>query len=131
RDDQQGPAAAKFIIEKIKPKKVAVLHDKQSYGQGIAAAVKADLEAANIPVVLYEGINAGDSDYSAVITKLKSEGVDFVYFGCYHPEAGLLLRQSAEQGLQDVPFMGTEGVGNPDINANAGDAVEGLLVTLP
>src|SRR5690606_13023159 len=83
RDDQQGPAAAKFIIEKIKPKNVAVLHDKQSYGQGIAAAVKRDLEAAGINISVYEGINAGDSDYSAVITKLKSEGVDFVYFGGY------------------------------------------------
>lgn len=131
RDDQQGPAAAKFIIEKIKPKLVAVLHDKQSYGQGIAAAVKRDLEAAGVEIALYEGINAGDSDYSAVITKIKSAGADFIYFGGYHPEAGLLLRQSAEQGLQEIGFMGPEGVGNPDINAIAGDAVEGLLVTLP
>lgn len=45
RDDQQGPAAAKFIVEKIKPKKVAVLHDKQSYGQGIASSVRADLQS--------------------------------------------------------------------------------------
>lgn len=131
RDDQQGPAAAKFIIDKIKPQQVAVLHDKQSYGQGIAAAVKHDLEAAGIKVAIYEGINAGDSDYSAVITKLKSAGVDFVYFGGYHPEAGLLLRQGSEQGLKNVRFMGPEGVGNPDINAIAGEAVEGLLVTLP
>src|SRR5690606_11795335 len=81
RDDQQGPAAAKFIIEKIKPAKVAVLHDKQSYGQGIASAVKNDLEKSGTQVVLFEGINAGDSDYSAVITKLKTLGVDFVYYG--------------------------------------------------
>jgi branched-chain amino acid transport system substrate-binding protein len=130
RDDQQGPAAAKFIIETIKPKKVAVLHDKQSYGQGIAAAVKSELDKAGVPVVLFEGINAGDTDYSAVITKLKGSGVDFVYYGGYHPEMGLLLRQGSEQGLK-VQFMGPEGVGNPDINAIAGPTVEGLLVTLP
>ena len=130
RDDQQGPAAAKMIIEQIKPKKVAVLHDKQSYGQGIATAVKADLEKGGIEVVLFEGVNAGDSDYSAVITKLKGTGADFVYYGGYHPEMGLLLRQGAEQNL-GIPFMGPEGVGNPDINAIAGDAVEGMLVTLP
>jgi branched-chain amino acid transport system substrate-binding protein len=130
RDDQQGPAAAKFIAEKIKPKKVAVLHDKQSYGQGIASAVRNDLQKAGIDVVLFEGINAGDSDYSAVITKLKSSGADFVYYGGYHPEMGLLLRQGSEQGLK-VQFMGPEGVGNPDINAIAGAAVEGMLVTLP
>lgn len=130
RDDQQGPAAAKFIAEKIKPKKVAVLHDKQSYGQGIAASVRADLQKANIPVALFEGVNAGDSDYSAVITKLKGAGVDFVYYGGYHPEMGLLLRQAAEQGLK-VKMMGPEGVGNPEVNAIAGPAVEGMLVTLP
>ncbi|CAM5787988.1 MAG: branched-chain amino acid ABC transporter substrate-binding protein [Burkholderiales bacterium] len=130
RDDQQGPAAAKFIAEKIKPKKVAVLHDKQSYGQGIAANVRDDLKKAGIDVVLFEGINAGDSDYSAVITKLKSAGVDFVYYGGYHPEMGLLLRQAGEQGLK-VKMMGPEGVGNPEVNAIAGPAVEGMLLTLP
>ena len=130
RDDQQGPAAAKFVLEKIKPKKAAVLHDKQSYGQGIATAVKNDLEKGGVKVAVFEGINAGDSDYSAVITKLKSEGVDFVYYGGYHPEMGLLLRQAAEQGVK-AKWMGPEGAGNPDINAIAGDAVEGMLVTLP
>ncbi len=130
RDDQQGPAAARFILEKIKPKKVAVLHDKQSYGQGIATAVKNDLEKGGVAVAVFEGINAGDSDYSAVITKLKSQGVDFVYYGGYHPEMGLLLRQAAEQGVK-AKWMGPEGTGNPDINAIAGDAVEGMLLTLP
>ena len=130
RDDQQGPAAAKFIAEKVKPKKVAVLHDKQSYGQGIAASVRDDLKKAGIPVALFEGINAGDNDSSAVITKLKSAGIDFVYYGGYHPEMGLLLRQSAEQGLK-TRFMGPEGVGNPEVNAIAGPAVEGMLLTLP
>ncbi|CUK09420.1 branched-chain amino acid ABC transporter substrate-binding protein [Achromobacter xylosoxidans] len=130
RDDQQGPAAAKFILERLKPKKAAVLHDKQSYGQGIATAVKNDLEKGGVPVAIFEGINAGDSDYSAVITKLKSQGVDFVYYGGYHPEMGLLLRQAAEQGVK-AKWMGPEGTGNPDINAIAGDAVEGMLLTLP
>jgi branched-chain amino acid transport system substrate-binding protein len=130
RDDQQGPAAAKFILEKLKPKKAAVLHDKQSYGQGIATAVKNDLEKGGVPVAIFEGINAGDSDYSAVITKLKAQGVDFVYYGGYHPEMGLLLRQAAEQGVK-AKWMGPEGTGNPDINAIAGDAVEGMLLTLP
>lgn len=130
RDDQQGPAAAQFILDKIKPKAVAVLHDKQSYGQGIATAVKDNLEKGGVKVVVFEGINAGDSDYSAVITKLKSNDVDFVYYGGYHPEMGLLLRQANEQGVK-AKFMGPEGVGNPDINAIAGDAAEGMLLTLP
>jgi len=130
RDDQQGPAAARYIIDKVKPAKAAVLHDKQSYGQGIAVAVKKELDAAKIPVALFEGINAGGSDYSAVITKLKSQGVDFVYFGGYHPEMGLLLRQAREQGVK-ATFMGPEGVGNRDLTVIAGAAAEGLLITMP
>jgi len=130
RDDQQGPAAAKFILNTLKPKTVAIVHDKQSYGQGIATAVKNDLEKAGTKIAFFEGINAGDSDYSAVITKLKSNNVDFVYYGGYHPEMGLLLRQAAEQGVE-AKFMGPEGVGNPDINAIAGAAAEGMLLTLP
>lgn len=130
RDDQQGPSAAKFILEKAKPSKVAVLHDKQSYGQGIASSVRDTLQKGGMSVALFEGINAGESDYSAIITKLKSAGVDFVYYGGYHPEMGLLLRQAAEQGLK-VRMMGPEGVGNPEVNAIAGPAVEGMLVTLP
>src|SRR5690625_1892189 len=130
RDDQQGPAAAQVIINDIKPSKVAVIHDKQSYGQGIAQSVRDELEKAGVGVVMFEGINAGDSDYSAVITKLKGSGAEFIYYGGYHPEMGLLLRQGAEQDL-GITFMGPEGAGNPDINAIAGDAVEGMLVTLP
>ncbi|MNF82468.1 Leucine-, isoleucine-, valine-, threonine-, and alanine-binding protein precursor [compost metagenome] len=130
RDDQQGPAAGKYIIERAKPKLVAILHDKQSYGQGIATSVKQTIEKAKVPVAMFEGINVGDSDYSSVITKLKVLGVDFVYFGGYHPEMGLLLRQAREQGLKAV-FMGPEGVGNQDVAAIAGVASEGMLVTLP
>jgi branched-chain amino acid transport system substrate-binding protein len=130
RDDQQSPAAAQYIIESVKPKKVAVLHDKQSYGQGIATAVRDGLQQGNINIVMFEGINVGDNDYSAVVTKMRGADVDFVYYGGYHPELGLLMRQAREQGLQ-AKFMGPEGAGNPDINAIAGDAAEGMLLTLP
>jgi len=130
RDDQQGPAAAAFILNKIKPERVAVLHDKQSYGQGIAVAAHDALKQGGANIVMFEGINAGDNDYSAVITRMKSLGVDFVYFGGYHPEMGLLLRQSAEQGLT-ARYMGSEGAGNPALNAVAGDAAEGMMLMLP
>jgi len=130
RDDQQGPFAANYIADRLKPSRVAVLHDKQTYGSGVANQVRDTLQARGVNIVTYEGINAGDSDYSAVITKLKSANVDFVYFGGYHPELGLLLRQAREQGFT-AQFMGPEGTANQDMVAIAGAAVEGLLVTLP
>ncbi len=129
-DSLQGPTAGKYIAEQIKPKKVAVIHDKQQYGEGIATAVRDVLTEAGIEVPLFEGITAGDKDFSALIAKLRQAGVDFVYYGGYHPELGLILRQASEQGL-DVRFMGPEGVGNTDISAISGEASEGLLVTLP
>ncbi|HLD65218.1 MAG TPA: branched-chain amino acid ABC transporter substrate-binding protein [Pseudomonas sp.] len=129
-DSLQGPTAGNFIADHVKPKAVAVIHDKQQYGEGIATAVKQTLESKGTKVVLFEGINAGDKDFSSMLAKLKQAGVDFVYYGGYHPELGLLLRQSAEKGLK-VRFMGPEGVGNKEISAIAGPASEGMLVTLP
>ncbi|THJ33042.1 high-affinity branched-chain amino acid ABC transporter substrate-binding protein [Lampropedia aestuarii] len=130
RDDQQGPFAAKYIANTIKPKSVAVLHDKQTYGAGVATQVRDSLLKEGVNVSLFESINVGDSDYSAIITKLKSQAPDLIYFGGYHPELGLLLRQAREQGLK-VQFMAPEGTANQDLVAIAGPAIEGLLVTLP
>ncbi|MCJ8169629.1 branched-chain amino acid ABC transporter substrate-binding protein [Atopomonas sediminilitoris] len=129
-DSLQGPTAGNYIANSVKPKVMAVIHDKQQYGEGIATAVKQTVEAAGVKVALFEGINAGDKDFSALIAKLKKEGVDFVYYGGYHPELGLILRQSEEKGLS-AKFMGPEGVGNKEISAIAGGASENLLVTLP
>ena len=129
-DTMQGPTAGNYVVEQLKPKRAAILHDKQQYGEGIATSVKKALDDAKIPVVLFEGVTAGDKDFSALIAKLKKEDVDFVYFGGYHPEMGMLLRQSTENKFS-ARFMGPEGVGNSDISAIAGDASEGMLVTLP
>ena len=129
-DDQQGPTAGDYIADQIKPKQMAVIHDKQQYGQGIAEEVKKTVEAKGVKVAMFEGVNKGQTDFSALCTKMKSENIDFVYYGGYHPELGLILRQCREQGF-DAGFMGPEGVGNKDISAIAGPASEGLLVTLP
>lgn len=130
RDDQQGPFAADYIVDVLKPKTIAILHDKQTYGSGVASQVRTALKDKDVNIVMDEGINVGDSDYSAVVTKLRSLNPDLVYFGGYHAELGLLLRQAREQGLNNT-FMGPEGVANNDLFAIAGPAVEGLLVTLP
>lgn len=130
RDDQQGPFAAKYIAETLKPTSVAILHDKQTYGAGIAAQVRDALKKLDVNVTMFESVNVGDTDYSAVITKLKTMNPGLIYFGGYHPELGLLLRQAREQGLK-VQFMAPEGTANKDLVAIAGPALDGLLVTLP
>ena len=67
---------------------------------GAGDAVKDRLNASGVNEVLFEGINPGEKDYTALVTKLKALGAEFVYFGGYHPEAGLILRQAADQGLK-------------------------------
>lgn len=129
-DTDQGLRAANYIAETVKPKAVAVVHDKQQYGKGVADIVEAQLRAKGVYVVSVDGINSGEKDFSALISKLKKEGADFVYYGGYHPELALIMRQAKASGFMPQ-FMGPEGLGNKDIAFLAGDAVEGLLVTLP
>lgn len=129
RDDQQIPAAVEYVL-KHQPKKIAILHDKQSFGLGLATTMRDLLEEKGIEPAIFEAINAGEPDYSAIITRFKAEGIDFVYYGGYHPELGLLLRQAQEQDFK-ARFMAAEGAGNLDINAIAGEASEGFLLTFP
>ena len=128
RDDQQAPSAGLYIATQVKPKKLAIIHDKQQYGEGLAKVVKDTVEANGLKVTMYEGITTGDKDFSSLIAKMQKEGIDFVYYGGYHPELGLILRQSAEKKFA-AKFMGPEGVGNSEISAIAGAASEGLLIT--
>lgn len=129
-DSDQGPTAAKYIVDEIKPKRIAVVHDKQQYGEGLARSVRENLNKAGVKEVMFEGITAGDKDFSALVAKLKKENVDFVYFGGYYPEMGQILRQAKQSGL-NIRFMGPEGVGNSSLSNIAGEASEGMLVTLP
>ncbi|MDR0771252.1 MAG: high-affinity branched-chain amino acid ABC transporter substrate-binding protein [Burkholderiales bacterium] len=127
KDSQQGPAAAEYIVSKAKPKKLAIVHDKQTYGQGVATQVRNTVEKKGLKPVMFEAINKGDTDYSALITKMKRAGVDFVYYGGYHPELIILLKQAHDQNL-GARWMGPEGAAVSDVK---GDSAEGLLVTLP
>ncbi len=130
RDDQTAPVAADYIVKHFKDKKIAVLHDKQQYGQGLAEGVKAGLEKASVPVAFYEGVNKGQTDFSALITKLKKEGIEVVYWGGYHPEFGKIVRQGADQGFSPQ-YMGSDGIANGNVFSLAGDAAKDILVTVP
>lgn len=129
-DSEQGETAARYIAEQVKPQRVAIIHDKQQYGKGIAMIVKQQLASAGVEIVTVDGVSSGEKDFSALISKLKREHVDFVYYGGYHPELALLMRQGSAREFKPT-YMGPEGLGNKDIAFLAGEAVEGLLVTLP
>lgn len=129
-DSDQGPTAARYILEKVKPQRIAIVHDKQQYGEGLARAVQEGLKKGGANIVFFDGITAGDKDFSTLVARLKKENIDFVYYGGYHPEMGQILRQSRAAGLE-TQFMGPEGVGNVSLSNIAGQSAEGMLVTKP
>ena len=128
RDDQQGAVAGKWIFDNEKDKKIAVLHDKTPYGQGLADETKKAMNAAGATEVMYEGVNVGDNDFSALISKMKEAGVEVVYFGGLHTEGGKIVRQMADAGMK-AQFISGDGIVSAEFASIAGPAAEGVLNT--
>jgi branched-chain amino acid transport system substrate-binding protein len=130
RDDAQGKFIGPWIKENYGSKKIAILHDKSAYGKGLADVVKAALNGAGVKEVLYEGINPGEKDYNSVVNRLKTAGAEFVYFGGYHTEGGLIVRQAADQNYKFQLMMG-DSIATPEFGSVAGPAADGTLFTFP
>ncbi|MGA0562342.1 branched-chain amino acid ABC transporter substrate-binding protein [Ancylobacter sp. VNQ12] len=128
RDDQQGLVAAEYIEKNLKGKKIAIVHDKTPYGKGLADETQKSMNKAGIKEVIYEGINPGEKDYSALVSKLKGANVDVLYYGGLHTEAGLLVRQMRDQGLKTVLFSG-DGITDKEFWTIAGPGAAGTLMT--
>ena len=128
RDDQQGAVAGDYITKHFKGKKVAILHDKTTYGQGLADETKKTMNSKGMREVLYEGINKGDKDFSAIVSKIKASGADLVYWGGLHTEGGLLVRQMRDQGVATV-IMSGDGITSDEFATIGGPGVEGTLMT--
>ena len=125
---QQGKVDGDYLAANFKDVKIAVIHDKTPYGQGLADETKKALAANSVTEAMYEGINVGDKDFSALIAKMKDAGVSVVYYGGLHTEAGLIIRQLADQGLK-ATFMSGDGIVSNELASIAGDAVDGTLMT--
>ena len=128
RDDQQGAVAGEYISKHFKGKNIAVVHDKTPYGKGLADETQKAMNALGVKDVIYEGINPGEKDYSALVSKLKAANVDMVYFGGLHTEAGLLVRQMRDQGLK-APLMSGDGITDKEFAQIAGPGADGTLMT--
>src|SRR6478735_3127456 len=128
RDDQQGAVAGDYILKKFKGKKIAVIHDKTTYGQGLADVTKATINKGGMKEVLYEGVNKDDKDFSALVSKVKASGADLIYWGGLHDTGGLILRQMRAQGVK-APLMGGDGITDDEFASIAGPGAEGTLMT--
>src|SRR6185437_7435887 len=130
RDDAQGRVAGRYIAEHYKGKAVAILQDKSPYGKGLADETKKAMNAAGLQEAMYEATNADDKDFSALISKMKQAKVALIYLGGYHTEAGLLVRQAHEQGL-DVPLLAGDALATDEFWTITGSAGEGSMMTFP
>jgi branched-chain amino acid transport system substrate-binding protein len=126
-DDQQGKVAAEFVLKTIRPKKIAIIHDKTAYGQGLADYFKRAL-GDRVQVVYYGGIIQRDPDYKAVLTTIKQSDPELYFFGGIYPEAGRLVRQAKEIGM-NIPMITGDGVYDPTFINIAGTSAEGTYLT--
>src|SRR5579871_2008548 len=128
RDDQQGMVWAQLARDKLKGKKIAVVHDKTTYGKGLADAALDNMHKMGVKEVLYEGVNTGEKDYSAIVSKIKESGADYLMWGGLHTEGGLIVRQMRDQGMSTVMISG-DGITDSEFAAIGGPGVEGTLMT--
>ena len=128
RDDQQGGAAGAIIAERFKGRRVAIVHDKTTYGQGLAEETRKAMNAKGVKEVMFEGVNKDDRDFTALVSKLKAANPDLIYWGGLHDTAGLIVRQMRDQGVK-APLMGGDGITDDEFAAIAGPGAEGTLMT--
>jgi branched-chain amino acid transport system substrate-binding protein len=128
RDDIQGVVAGKHLANAFKGKKVAILHDKTPYGQGIADETRKNYNAAGAKEALYDSFQKGDKDFTAIVSKMKQMGIEVVYAGSYHTEVGLLVKQSREQGF-NAQFVSEDALVTDEFWKISGPAGEGLIMT--
>ena len=128
RDDQQGLVAGDYLAKNFKGKKIAVVHDKTAYGKGLADETKKRLNGLGVKEAMYESYTAGEKDYSALVSKLKGAGIDVVYLGGYHTEAGLIVRQARDQGYK-LQLVSGDALVTDEYWKITGPAGEGTLMT--
>ena len=129
RDDQQGPYAAGFMMNTLKAKRIAIIHDNTAYAKGLADATNAAIKGkAGVEVVFFDAVTPGEKDFSAVLTKVKSLKPDATYYTGYYPEGGLIAKQFKDLGVAGK-FMAGDANNDPTFITEAGSASEGVFVT--
>lgn len=127
-DAIQGPYAARYVFNKLKFTKVATIHDKKTYGQGLADSFSEEFKKLGGTIVSAQTINPDDKNYNAVISKVKPSAPQLVYYGGEYPQAGPLTQQMRSAGLT-VPLMGGDALYAADYIKLAGTAAAGNYAT--
>ena len=129
-DGQQGPTLARFALDKLKAKTIAVIDDSTAYGQGLADNFEAAAKAGGAKMVAREHTTDKDTDFKAILTKIKGKNPDLIMFGGIDPQAGPMKKQMAELGIK-AQFIGGDGMQTPNFIKLAGESSEGALASIP
>ena len=128
RDDQQGQVAGDYIVERFKGGRIAIVHDRTTYAKGLADETRKAFNKHGVREILYESVNVGEKDFSAVVSKIKASAATIVYFGGLYTEAGLLVREMRQQNV-NATFMSGDGIVSNEFASIGGPAVVGALMT--
>jgi branched-chain amino acid transport system substrate-binding protein len=120
-DFMQGGAPATYALKTLGAKKAAIVQDKQAFGDGVATVFRQTFEKGGGQVTSYSGVAATDVDFSAVITQIKTENPDVVYYGGTMPGVGLFLKQLRDLGVKGA-FFAADPAFLPDLITTAGPA---------
>jgi branched-chain amino acid transport system substrate-binding protein len=130
-DDAQARLQARFVVAGLESRKVAVLHDGDDYGRGLAEYVRRFIdESGRAEVVLFTAIEPGATDYPEAVAAIGEAGADVVIYGGYYPEAARLVRGMRTAGLT-IPFVSDDGVKDQSFITAAGEYAEGIYATGP
>jgi branched-chain amino acid transport system substrate-binding protein len=128
RDDLQGRIAGDLLAERWGGKPIAILHDGQLYGKGLAEETRKRLNERGIAEAMFEAIEPGKADYWDILQSMQAMGVEVLYYGGYTHEAGLIIRQAREHGY-DLQLVAGDGINNEDFGLVAGPASDGTLMS--
>jgi branched-chain amino acid transport system substrate-binding protein len=131
-DNVLGGAVAAFAAERLKIKTVVVVDDRTAYGQGVAAEFKKTAQAKGVRVVAEHYTDDKATDFTAILTAIKAQAPDGMFYGGVYPQAGGMLRQMEQLGLLNVKFLGGDGMCNPKLAELAGGAktIENVFCTV-
>jgi len=128
RDDRQGDFAAYYIVKQYSGVPIAIVHDQSSYGVDLAERVKKELANDGVEVALEESYTDRQKDFSGLLSKLKSAGIQVIYLGGFPQAAAAIIRQAWETGYHPQ-LIGSDGIGTTEFGSLAGEAAHGALMT--
>ena len=127
-DIQQGMVLGNFVAGNLGAKSVAIIDDRTAYGQGLADEVAKAAQAGGAKVVAREFTRNDATDFRAILTKIKGERPDVVFYGGMDAQAGPMAKQMKQLGIK-ARFMSGDGACTPEFMKLAGDAAEGFYCT--